>query len=188
MEIWIWSDLHIGHDFIANLRGYESIEAHDDDLLRKWNQTVKKRDQIWILGDLAMNPNKARDWLPKANGTKFLVYGNHDKGHPMHSGFGSQQRRDMEVFQAVTTIASMKMDGRTVMMSHFPYTVDHVPASRFMEWRARDEGLYLLHGHTHSPWQWSGERQIHVGVDAWREGPVNRDTVAEMIRKNEEPA
>ena len=41
-NIWITSDTHFGHDkdFIWKERGYCSIQEHDEDLIKKWNEHV----------------------------------------------------------------------------------------------------------------------------------------------------
>ena len=62
-------------------------------------------------------------------------------------------------------------------MSHFPYDGDHVEGGdRATQWRLHDEGVILLHGHTHSADRVSlsraGTTQIHVGLDAWGLRPV----------------
>jgi calcineurin-like phosphoesterase family protein len=166
---------------MATHRGFAGVEDHDAWLLDRWNSVVSKRDTVWVLGDVSMNAQKGVDWMAKANGLKYLVAGNHDRCHPVNSRWHSEQRRYLEVFLGVTTVASMKIADHKVMMSHFPYDVDHVPESRFMEWRCRDEGLWLLHGHTHSAEKQTGDRQIHVGVDAWNGYPISRSVIEALL-------
>lgn len=48
------------------------------------------------------------------------------------------------------------------------------------QYRLRDEGRWLLHGHTHQPERIRG-REIHVGLDAWDLAPVNEGTIAKLI-------
>lgn len=180
-NVFFTSDHHIGHRFMAELRGFASVEAHDESLLEKWNSAITKRDVVWVLGDVSMNPSKGVEWMARANGIKYLVAGNHDRCHPVNARWHSEQRKYLEVFSGVTTIASVKIGERKVMMSHFPYVVDRVPAARFMEWRCRDEGLWLLHGHTHVASKLTERRQLHVGVDAWAGYPVSRDRVGQLM-------
>lgn len=166
---------------VAELRG-KTVEEHDAWLLSNWNAIVAKNDVVYVLGDVSLNHNTAIDWMKKARGIKYLIAGNHDSCHPLHSDWAAKTRRYLEVFKGVTTVASMKIADEPVMMSHFPYEVDHVPASRFMEWRLRDEGRHLIHGHTHTTKRITGPRQIHVGVDAWYGFPVHRDHVTYLIQ------
>jgi calcineurin-like phosphoesterase family protein len=53
-----------------------------------------------------------------------------------------------------------------------------------MQWRLRDEGKYLIHGHLHSAEKFNG-REIHVGVDAWDFTPVPLETIADYIKERE---
>ncbi|WP_051265718.1 metallophosphoesterase family protein [Nakamurella lactea] len=50
-----------------------------------------------------------------------------------------------------------------------------------MEYRLRDEGNWLLHGHTHSSEKVTSSREIHVGLDAWDLGPVEVGAVAKLM-------
>ena len=71
--------LHLGHKSIAEHRGFDSIEAHDEYLIKNWNSIVKKRDITYILGDVTF---ESKDHYPKLNllnGRKIVVLGNHDK-------------------------------------------------------------------------------------------------------------
>ena len=81
MTVFVISDLHLGHKSIIYWRdcvkGY-TLEEHDDWIVNSWNSVVKKRDIVWVLGDVAFS----RDGLAKVsrlNGYKYLVTGNHDK-------------------------------------------------------------------------------------------------------------
>ena len=77
-NVFFISDLHMGHEkLIKNLRGFSSVEEHDELIIKNWNKTVGKRDIVWILGDLTMENNKY-DFLDKLNGIKYVVLGNHD--------------------------------------------------------------------------------------------------------------
>ena len=52
-EIWITSDTHFGHDkdFIWGARGFENIEQHNQEIIKRWNEVVKKDDIVYHLGD-----------------------------------------------------------------------------------------------------------------------------------------
>ena len=76
------SDLHIGHDkdFIWAARGFTSIEEHDTQILKNWNNIVTSEDTVYILGDLCMGGNEA-EWdriYKNLNGNKIVITGNHD--------------------------------------------------------------------------------------------------------------
>lgn len=71
--------LHLGHKSIAEHRGFNSIEAHDEYLIKNWNSIVKKRDITYILGDVTFENKDYYFKLNLLNGRKIVVLGNHDK-------------------------------------------------------------------------------------------------------------
>lgn len=75
LDTWIVSDTHFGH---ANIVRYcNRPEDHERIMVERWNKTVGPRDPILHLGDLAFW--KRRDPLPRLNGDKYLIKGNHDQ-------------------------------------------------------------------------------------------------------------
>lgn len=176
-EVYFWSDLHFGHEMVARLRGYDTVMAHDAALYGRMRDRLSKGDQLWLLGDLALS--RWRDALCMLDQLKVetraelhLILGNHDKPHPLYRDSHKHLRTYMDTFESVQTMARRKIAGQSVMLSHFPYTGDHTETHRHLQYRLRDAGSWLIHGHVHSAERWDGDRQIHVGVDAWRDGPV----------------
>lgn len=63
MGVYFISDLHLGHakvitfedDFRQKLLGVSTIEEHDDEVIRRINSVVHKRDKLYILGDHGKN-------------------------------------------------------------------------------------------------------------------------------------
>lgn len=72
------ADLHLGHQFMATHRGFESVEQHDEHIIAQWNSVVHKRDLTYILGDVTMEKADSYVLLDRLNGTKRVVLGNHD--------------------------------------------------------------------------------------------------------------
>jgi calcineurin-like phosphoesterase family protein len=170
------ADTHFNHPFVAGTRGFDTAEAHDEYLIEQFNLRVHKKDHLWILGDL--NHGSLTEGLAQAsrlNGVKHLVLGNHDTAHPMHKRSHSQMKRYMEVFESVHLHEQHLIAGKRVNLSHFPYRGDHKPEDRHTQWRLRDEGLPLLHGHVHAEFMLS-ENQFNVGVD-FGTAPVAREHV-----------
>ena len=80
-EIFITSDLHFGHNkpFVYEPRGFESIEEHDEEIVRRWNEVVGPEDTAYILGDLMLVDNeRGMKCLKRLNGNLKIVLGNHD--------------------------------------------------------------------------------------------------------------
>lgn len=184
-QVFFTADTHFGHRAMVE-KGwrpqYSSVEAMDADLIERWNTTVRPGDTVWHLGDFGMGG--AASFLPivqKLHGTIHLVTGNHDAPWP-----GNRQAyRHQPVwlaagFASVQAFARRRIEGQQVLLSHFPYEGDHVEEDRAEQYRLRDLGLPLLHGHVHSAWQVRG-RQVNVGVDVWGFAPVAVERLVEVI-------
>lgn len=194
MARFVISDTHAGHKNIVHLgvgRPAASIEDHDAMIVRRWNAVVAPGDTVYHLGDVALGQiEKSIRLVHLLNGYKILRPGNHDR---IFAGAKAGQREKYEhLYQAVFQEIQYDEEplffaGRRVQMSHFPYDGDHTDADRWTEYRPVDDGLILLHGHTHSHEKVSrsakGTLQVHVGVDAWNYAPVSEDEVAAVLDK-----
>ena len=85
-SIFFTSDTHFGHanmckflDYSGNrVRPFDSCEECDELMVQNWNEMVKPIDKIYFLGDLAMKRVEADKIMPRLNGKKCLIKGNHD--------------------------------------------------------------------------------------------------------------
>lgn len=183
-QIWYTSDTHFGHKFVAGLRGFRSPERHDAMITRRWNKRVQPGDTVWVLGDAALG--KREDSLrvfAGLNGTKHLVWGNHDNCFPRHQNSWKQHPLYLKYFESVQGHAEHRINGRQIMLSHFPYSTDYPEGSdpRYMPYRLRDEGIFLLHGHLHSSEKITSDHEVHVGLDAWEFYPVPQYRILQII-------
>jgi calcineurin-like phosphoesterase family protein len=210
MTVFHTSDPHIGHRFVAKLRWQRAfpglelpsdekvVSWHDQVLAQHWDNTVKKDDVVWVHGDLALTNAKAGvnhvlDWVTNRHGRKQLIFGNHDPGHPMHRDSYKWQKEYLRhAFESAQLAARRKVtlkDGstRSVLLSHMPYQGDRTESDRDVQWRLRDEGLWLWHGHLHSEFTLHapGTKQLDVGVDAWGLKPVAEETLIGLISSYE---
>lgn len=79
------SDTHFGHagvckflrDDGTKLRPWNDPEEMDEEMVRRWNDTVRPNDKVYHLGDVVIN-RKALKTLARLNGDKVLIKGNHD--------------------------------------------------------------------------------------------------------------
>lgn len=82
MKTYFTSDLHIGHQncIAYDNRPFASIEEHDAEIIKRWNETVSDDDIIYLVGDLAITRSVAKltEMISKLRGHKYLVKGNHD--------------------------------------------------------------------------------------------------------------
>lgn len=194
-RVWFTSDLHFGHERVAQIRGFTTATQHDAAVIENYLAAVHEQDTVWILGDLAAtSPYYALDTIAQLPGHKHLILGNHDRAHSMHRDAHKWQRQYLDVFESVQIAARRRVNGQNVLLSHFPYERDR-DEKRYAQWRLPDEGLPLLHGHTHgkerlslstvhSSWDSPHERvEIHVGLDAWGLKPVPLETIADLLNK-----
>src|SRR5713226_1648742 len=81
-RVWVTADTHFSHKFLAlDIRGFDTIEAHDEAIVENWNSVVNPDDHVWHLGDVSLNkPEKFSSFTRRLNGHKHLVFGNHDVG------------------------------------------------------------------------------------------------------------
>lgn len=187
-NVFFTSDLHIGHRFVAGLRGFEDdLEGHTDAVIDGWNSVVREGDQVWVLGDLTCSNGAipaALEIIKSLPGEKHFIAGNHDPVHSLHRQAHKWQARYLEAFQSVQTFAKRKVEGEQVLLSHFPYHEDTEGRYeiRYTQFRLPDEGLVLIHGHTHSDKKVTSPRELHVGVDAWNFKPVPLSIVEAFVR------
>ena len=81
------SDTHFGHagvcrfthpdDPEVKLRPWSDPDEMDEEMIRRWNETVRPSDKVYHLGDVVIN-RKALRTLHRLNGDKVLIRGNHD--------------------------------------------------------------------------------------------------------------
>ena len=180
MRTFFSSDHHFGHKNIIRLsnRPFEDLHAMHKAFTENWNAVVGKDDLVYVLGDFSFSNTKdTAGYLSYLNGRKILIAGNHDK----HGDYAYIKAGFEHVFHE----ARIKIAGRYVNLSHFPYApklIEGVPPYelRYMDRRPHDDGRWLLHGHTHSSEKLRG-RQIHIGVDAWNYKPVPIEEIESII-------
>ena len=184
---WFTSDLHFRHRMVAAKRGWNDVDAHDGMLIVKWGAVVKPQDVVWVLGDVGLGrESEILAQVAKLPGRKRLVSGNHDPVWPGHRGIHRHHRLWLEHFETVQPFATINLSGHRVLLSHFPYRGDgeNFREDRHTQYRLRDEGRWLIHGHTHGTERLHG-RMIHVGVDAWNYEPVPVGTVQRFIEQTD---
>jgi calcineurin-like phosphoesterase family protein len=131
------SDTHWGHAAAVRhfkrkdgspLRDFESAEACDEYMIEQWNRVVGKNDKVYHLGDVVMPKNHLRldEIMPRLNGDKVLIKGNHDELKPA---------RYLAHFRDIR--GSHLLDN--LVLTHVPLH----PAS-LLRWRGN------IHGHLHS--------------------------------------
>lgn len=181
-QTWFTSDLHFGHENIISYcnRPWDGVAEMNDGLVERWNSVVDEKDVVWVLGDVVWGSvSSAAPWLDQLKGEKFLVPGNHDTvwaGHKKPTKHGEWQKLGFHVMNGTVPVAYHK---QKFLTCHFPYVTADYTDERYDQYKPRDHGAWLLHGHVHDAWQVQG-RQINVGVDVWDWTPVNVETLIDI--------
>lgn len=84
-NVFLTSDTHFGHVNICKFTNYDgspvrpwdSVEEMDEEMVKRWNDTVGPKDKVYHLGDVVIN-RKSLQILDRLNGDKVLIKGNHD--------------------------------------------------------------------------------------------------------------
>ena len=178
-NIWVISDTHFNHANILKfedrvgkaVRGqFSSVEDMNEHMIQRWNEVVKPGDKVYHLGDVVFGDNKV-EWMdinmPRMNGSKRLVFGNHDE--PSHFvGKGHFQKTSLwRIFKEFN-----------ILLTHVP-----VHESTVMEGRGGSiRPMLNVHGHIH---QNESPSQFHhcVCVEHTDYRPVNIEDLAKIANK-----
>lgn len=172
MNLYI-GDTHFGHRAVLNhdRRPFESIEEHDQILIKCWNGRVENDDDVYIVGDFAYkNDNPAEWYLRQLRGRKHLVIGNHDSELLRNSVA-------MGYFQSVDKMMAISDCTRRVILCHYPLA----------EWSGFFRGSYHVYGHIHAQmndaaiYMRNHERALNAGCMINNYTPASLD---ELIRNN----
>lgn len=77
-RVFFTSDLHFGHNNLTISLRKQDWDTNLQLIRNNWNNTVSKRDIVYILGDVSMEKPIFCEVLQDLNGTKIVVGGNHD--------------------------------------------------------------------------------------------------------------
>ena len=184
-DVWFTSDTHFWHENIIRFcnRPFSSIQEMNEELIRRWNETVPEEGVVFHLGDFAFGG--AKEWnevMFRLNGKIYLILGNHDMKQ-MKQGF-------MQRFEHVTQQMTIRVGGQSIILNHNP----------FLTYGGCSRNTWQLFGHLHSgPLSDQGKdltrlqvlfpRQYDVGVDNNDYRPVSflqvKTKIEEQIRKAE---
>ena len=80
-NIYLIADPHFNHKNIIKYcdRPFSSVDEMNQVLIKNWNNTVKKEDRIFVLGDFCLSgKDKIIEIGRQLKGRKTLILGNHD--------------------------------------------------------------------------------------------------------------
>lgn len=173
------SDLHFGHRNILNFenRPFRTVEEMDEEYIRRWNNKVKKGDEVYILGDLSFyKGKKTAEIVKRLNGMKFLIKGNHD------CLFLDDKEFDQTLFVWVRDTCMVTDGEHRISLFHYPIQV----------WNEQHHGSLHFYGHVHSnqgtmhPMKYDIPNSYNVGIDMLQEPMTKDEILAHYNRKGVE--
>ena len=165
-KIFISSDIHFHHrnilkhcperQAICGAKDENDVETWDKWIIEKWNNTVNKKDIVYILGDFIFGSQEsAKKVLDKLHGKKFLILGNHDKGVDKLENYFEQITQQ----KLVKSNFDFLDEDFQVFMCHYP----------MVTWASKHYGVINAHGHCHGRLddynEASTDLRVDVGID-----------------------
>ena len=162
-RLFFTADTHFGHAGAIGLfrRPFGSVAAMDAAIEANWNRVVSADDEVWHLGDVALNrsPAEVETLLERLHGRKHLVAGNNDPdGVRRLPGWASVGE-------------FVELPWHRLVLCH--YALRH--------WRGQAQGWINLHGHSHGRLA-PLPKQRDVGTDCWDFTPVSLDALISRRR------
>lgn len=170
MTRYVISDLHLDHANILDYcdRPFDDVDAMNEELVARWNETVDPTDTVFYLGDLAWwDDENVLQWAEQLNGSLLLVLGNHDEFTP-----------DAMPFPVVDS-CTLSHAGQVFVCQHYP---EEVP---------ENANWWLLHGHCHNndtddhPFIDPTTQRINVSVELTEYRPIPLDVICDLIKFGE---
>lgn len=179
-KLFFTSDPHYGHENILKYchRPFSSIEEHNEELIRLWNETVPEDGIVFILGDIGFcSETYLKTILNRLHGKIYWIIGNHD-WRRITPGI-------MNRFECITQQMVITVDNKLVYLNHFPFLC-YPDSDR--------HPVYQFFGHVHSgPLSGSSDisrlvhlnkRQYDVGVDNNEYKPISFQDIMKKIGEN----
>lgn len=158
-KVYAISDLHKGHVNMSKKRGFDSVEAHDEYIVKQWNSAISKKDTVLLLGDITMEKDDY-SFLNRLNGYKKVVLGNHDQ--PQHV---------KSLLQYVNTVAGMVKYKNGIILTHAP-----IHRSEIKRFRIN------VHGHVHEN-SLQDNRYFNVSAEVLDFKPILITDIIDIVRK-----
>jgi calcineurin-like phosphoesterase family protein len=170
--VYFTADLHFGHANVIRYcnRPYATAYEMNEALIRNWNRTVHRDDDVYILGDVTMKPAaEAHRYISALNGRKYLIRGNHDRFINKYEPYAAD-------FVWVKDYEVLHYGDRHFVLFHYPIA----------EWYGFFRGTTHLYGHVHNA-EAANERMksltgfaYNVGVDCNDYRPVSIRDIIEL--------
>ena len=181
---WFTADTHFCHEHIVQFshRPFRDAAEMNDELIRRWNETVPEDGIVFHLGDFCQG--NSSDWnniMYRLHGKIYLILGNHDVKN-MRPGYAHR-------FEQISEQMTISVGGQSIILNHNP----------FLCYGGSYRDVWQLFGHVHSgPLSTTGldlprlkmlfPLQYDVGVDNNDYRPVSFAEVKARIEAQVEDA
>jgi len=78
IDVGFIGDLHLGHEAIAKLRGFDDLDEYHDYIIKQYNSVLHSRSLVYLLGDITFEKPTYYYLLDRLIGRKIAINGNHD--------------------------------------------------------------------------------------------------------------
>jgi calcineurin-like phosphoesterase family protein len=179
-EVFFTSDTHFCHQpsFLWEPRGFNSVEEMNEELVERWNKVVKPEDEVYHLGDFALNDiDAAIPYINRLNGTIRWILGNHDT-----------EKKISKIIEECPTVWEIGWAYQFKYNKKYSIYLSHYPTltANFDTGKHFSQNVINLHGHIHSKNNWmipTNPFIYHVGVDSHNCTPVHIDEILSDIRQ-----
>jgi len=138
-------------------RPFKNTEESDTTIIRKWNETVRKEDEVYFLGDFIGPDNNNEEGLKnivsRLNGKIYLIKGNYDT-----LGDDIYKKYFISVNDDLVMRAKKGEEYIDLYLNHYPN-------------KCRKDMIGVV-GHVHGLWKVQ-RNSVNVGCDAWHFKPVS---------------
>ncbi|HZJ89514.1 MAG TPA: metallophosphoesterase [Bacilli bacterium] len=160
---FVVGDLHFGDEGLFNLvyfRDFLTKEAYIEQVITNYNKIVAKNAVVIFLGDLGRK-DALEKYIPRLNGYKILILGNHDE-----YAKSFYQKLFAEVYDHPLFIT------KRIVLSHEPIPVE--------------PGVINIHGHTHYVFLES-EEHFNYCIEHTNYTPVRFKQIMNLLPKVAKP-
>lgn len=169
---YLFADLHLTHKKIHEYRGFETVQAHDDFVEKRYLETIRKsvrspiiekHDTVYFLGDVSFS-REGWERIDTWPGHKVIILGNH-----------------CTEFEHISFIAGLKtvkavhgmLKAHEHWLTHAPLHPEHLRGKR------------NIHGHLHSA-KVEDRRYMNVSLENTDMAPMHIDAIrAEFDRRQD---
>ena len=171
MIYWFTADCHFHHANIIKYcnRPFATIEQMNEELIKRWRDTVKPEDTVFHIGDFSFaNKEITSRIINVLTGTIVFLKGNHES-HP----------------KTIIESLMIRYEGHSINLNHYPERANPLMVS--LCGHVHEKWLIQYHHiipiYKDAPLPSKGFPIINVGVDRWDFRPVSFEQIEKLIRQ-----